>query len=738
MNKVFACAVALWLAFAAPLFASAAEQTTFGSEPWHELSLAQMGLANGIVFHGGQHDAGIRFGLPIDQLVTKAQLQLDIQSNTALLGSHMSLQLMVNGQVIGNIPLSSVSQQATAFQLDIPVLLVTSSNVLSFQLNSQDNSELCYQNDQQVQQIQILPSSKVQVQLQQLVISDDLSYFPKPFWDEQEMLGQPINMVFGQQVSAQNVSAASMLASWFGSQASYRGVTFQAFKGRLPNGNGIVFGHPGEHIGRLTLPNDEQTRLTVVSNPLNPSYKLLLVVGRDDDAMRSAVYRLTQGDFAAQTRSVAVTHQALPKSAPYDAPKWIDTTAPVKLKSLIQSDQQMKVTGIWHEPIHFAFRAAPDLFLWEGDTIALDLGYRFPSADWIDEDHSALNVTFNGQFLADLSVNKRGVLEDLWRKLGGDTRQEQSVVAIHPYQIYGDNQLSLYFNVKPNANAPCSTLTDNNIKSQVDSQSSIDLSQTQHFSLLPNLSFFVGAGFPFTRLADFSQTALLLPSEPSSAELQTLLSLTARAGNSTGTLIGANRVWLGMPTDVHALDNLDVLAVATLRDQQTNHALLAGSPFSLQDNTLHVRTISRGQTLKNWLQGYWQLNTLEADRYLSSSQTWRAFISYASPWSADRTVVVASATSESELLKLDGDLQSSEINAGIRGDVAVITDSNGVKSFQVAPQFPTGQLPWYQMTIWYANQHSALFALLASVVSLLMGWALYHRLVIRAGKRLKH
>ncbi|MBV5462389.1 cellulose biosynthesis cyclic di-GMP-binding regulatory protein BcsB, partial [Klebsiella pneumoniae] len=29
------------------------------------------------------------------------------------------------------------------------------------------------------------------------------------------------------------------------------------------------------------------------------------------------------------------------------------------------------------------FRAAPDLYLWDGETIPLQVGYRFPSESWI-------------------------------------------------------------------------------------------------------------------------------------------------------------------------------------------------------------------------------------------------------------------------------------------------------------------------------------------------------------------
>jgi hypothetical protein len=29
----------------------------------------------------------------------------------------------------------------------------------------------------------------------------------------------------------------------------------------------------------------------------------------------------------------------------------------------------MTVSGVWHEPLRVAFRAAPDLYLWDGETI---------------------------------------------------------------------------------------------------------------------------------------------------------------------------------------------------------------------------------------------------------------------------------------------------------------------------------------------------------------------------------
>ena len=49
----------------------------------------------------------------------------------------------------------------------------------------------------------------------------------------------------------------------------------------------------------------------------------------------------------------------------------------------------------------------------------------------------------------------------------------------------------------------------------------------------------------------------------------------------------------------------------------------------------------------------------------------------------------------------------------MRGDTAIITDENGIRSFRVGPQFPSGEMPWYMMVVWYASQHSVLMALAA-------------------------
>lgn len=305
--------------------------------------------------------------------------------------------------------------------------------------------------------------------------------------------------------------------------------------------------------------------------------------------------------------------------------------------------------------------------------------------------------------------------------------------------IYGDNQLSLYFNIVPKKNAPCSTLLNNNIKSRIDDDSWIDLSHTRHFALLPNLSYFVGASFPFTRLADYSETVLMLPVNPSETQIATLFDMAARSGNATGTALGHNRVVFGVPTGGSFLELLrdrDVLAVSGMDQHDFNRALLANSPFVTHDSTLGVREPSSWQKVQRWIAGDWAAEGLEADRYFSSNEAWRGFISFRSPWNDTRLVVLALGSNDEQLSHLHDDLTSAKINAGIRGDAAIITNENGVRSFRVGEQFPSGEMPPQMKVVWYANQHSALLAILSLLVGSLVGGMVYRVLKKRERKRL--
>ncbi|WJY15204.1 cellulose biosynthesis cyclic di-GMP-binding regulatory protein BcsB [Pectobacteriaceae bacterium CE90] len=728
-----------WLPSIVNAVGSTADTVSPGYQPLSSsITVAQMGQPQGITLEGGQTQAGIIFTLPGDHIVTNARLDLALRVSPELAKLNTSIQLMLNGQPLGSVPLDVAAGEMANYQLDIPPEMIVSNNNLSFRIDGADRLQ-CERDSATRYNLTILPSTRLQLEGQQLDLGTHISHFPQPFIDPLQMTPATVSMVFPAAVTPAQVSAAALVASWLGMKMDGRKVTFPVLRDSLPQKNGIVFGLPGERIGTLALPQVTSPTLQLINNPVNPVYKLMLVIGKDEAQLRQAAYRLVSQPLTGDGSSLTVTPQIIPLRKAYDAPRWITTDHPVRLRDLLRKDQSMTVSGMWHDALHINFRAAPDLFLWDGQTIPVQLNYRFPAESWIDEDHSFLNVMLNGTFLRNLTVDKTGLLQHLWQKLGGDIRQESYTLKIDPYLIYGYNQFQLYFNIHAKANAPCGVLLSNNIKSQIIDSSFIDLTKTRHFTMLPNLSYFIGAAYPFSRLADYAQTVMMLPKAPSNVEISLLLDLAGRAGDSTGVSLNHNHVMFGMPASAverQKLDNSDVLAVSSLQQTGFNQQMLADSPYNANGHTLGVSTPNVWEHLRNLLSGDWGRTSMEADRYFSSNGDWRGFISYRSPWNPKRVVVMATGSSDEQLLKLYGDLNTSHINAAIRGDTTIITDENGARSFRVGPQFPRGEMPWYLMLVWYASQHSALLAVLGLLLATILGVGLTGVLKRQAEKRM--
>ncbi len=148
---------------------------------------------------------------------------------------------------------------------------------------------------------------------------------------------------------------------------------------------------------------------------------------------------------------------------------------------------------------------------------------------------------------------------------------------------------------------------NNNIKSRITDDSWIDLSNTRHFSLLPNLSYFVGASFLLAAGGLFTNHAAA-GGKPSETQVATLLNLAARSGNATGTALANNRVVLGIPSGGAGLQYLhdrDVLAVSALDQKTFNQRLLEDSPYYQTDNQLGVRESGLSSKVQRWLAGDW-------------------------------------------------------------------------------------------------------------------------------------
>lgn len=715
---------------------------TFNPSIESTLSVSQMGQTAGLMLSDWQRQSGVTFTLPADWVVTDGNLLLDIEVSPALMESDAELHLMFNGQPLSTHRLNRLHEAKVTYKIAIPAAMIVSRNNLSFSIESSSNDAtlLCEKGASNKYWVKVLPTTHLQLENQVLNIGQNMGRFPLPFFDPHAMQPTNVEVIFSENKRPEDVVAAAIVSSYLGKLTRYNNLGFQVLQDALPEQNGIIFARPGEKIGQLTLPQADGPTLQIIDNPLNPVYKLLLVMGSNSAEMRQAAYRLVSQPLPEKTALLAVKPVTIPVRQPYDAPRWIDTTKPVSFSQLVANVDELSVSGVFHDAVRVAFRAAPDLFMWDGRNVPLQIDYRFPTDNWIDENKSQLSATINGTFLRNLPINKGGLLELFWHQFGGDIRQESYDLPLPPYLIYGDNMLEFYFSIVPKDNTSCNPANSDTVKSHIGPDSYIDLSNTYHFTELPNLSYYVGASYPFSILADFSQTVLLLAEKPTITEVQTLLNLVARAGAATGMAIENVDIRFGLPANAAESPQFkgrNVLVVASLAQRELYQRLLPQTPFALGNNgALTVKEEPTLVKLQSYLKGNWRTQGIDADRYLSSISDWRGFLSFRSVWDPQRVVVVASASTDDGLNDIYADLQSAKINAGIRGDLAVITDQNGVRSFQVGEQFPSGELPWYLIFIWYASKHVVLLSLSGLAISVVLGLSLYILLRKHATKRL--
>lgn len=122
-----------------PVSGSAAPEVIPVAPVWGgDLNLAQMGMPDGIILSGGQRQGGVSFTLPSDQVVIHSQLSLAVRVSPEMASRNATLQLMLNGQPLGTLPLGADGEDVSHYQLDIPPALMVSSNNLSVKINDGD------------------------------------------------------------------------------------------------------------------------------------------------------------------------------------------------------------------------------------------------------------------------------------------------------------------------------------------------------------------------------------------------------------------------------------------------------------------------------------------------------------------------------------------------------------------------------------------------------------------------
>ncbi|MGI4860806.1 MAG: cellulose biosynthesis cyclic di-GMP-binding regulatory protein BcsB [Janthinobacterium lividum] len=706
----------------------------------YTLNFKQLGILYPPELRGTDGTVGIPFAVRSDELVTGAKLHLVYSYSPALITNLSHLKVMVNGVVAATVPLPK-EQAGMPVTRDIAIepRMVSDFNQLSVQLIGHYTMQ-CEDPSHSSLWTNLSNASSLELTVAPLPQANDLSALPLPFFDRRDIRRLALPFVFGATPGNATLEAAGIVSSWFGALAGYRGAVFPVELNQLPtSGNAVVFATSDERPAGLTLPAIQGPTIAIATQPNDPKARLLLVLGRDANELKTAASALALGQMSLNGQSVTVTAlRGVEPRKPYDAPNWVPSDRAVRFGEL-NALSGLGVSGYNPDLIRLNLRLPPDLFAWRMNGIPLHLIYRFtprPSAD-----KSTLNISVNDNFVASLRIPAYAAgglgLDALSGTVSADGTASRAVDLVIPsYLLPSQSQMQFHYYYDYVKNGACRDVPLDNVRGAIDPNSTLDLSAFPHYIAMPDLAAFGNSGFPFTRLADLSETAVVLPDSPSASDYGTYLAALGVLGASTG--YPALGVTLAHAADVKTVADKDLLLIGTPSSQSLLQGWADSMPFSgnASTDTFNVSSFAFG--LLDWWHGTDRaaLGPRHAHLSLSGGSGDALVMGFESPLKTGRSVVAlvsSTAQNQAELLNM---LMDADLVKQLQGGLAVV-HARTVSSIASGDVYYTGRLPPLEYLRWALSAHPLLLALAGLVLAIVIAALLYRMLRRLAARRLK-
>ena len=696
------------------------------------LSLRDLGAFGPMTMRGSSTIQGVLFGVRQDEVVTDARLSLSGAVSPSLIPDQSNVTVTLNEQYVGTIP---VTQGHAEFgPLDMPVnpVFFQDRNRLNFRFTGRYTQD-CNDPLSGLLWATVSDRSTLTLTIARLPPQRDLARLPRPLFDENIRTRLVLPFVLTGNPNNETLQAAGIVASWFGKLADFRTARFPVSSEIPREGNAVLVLSGREAPAGIGLPAINGPTVAEIPNPNDPLSTILVVAGRTGGEAITAATALAMGSRVMSGQATTAQIDALPPRKPYDAPAWIPTDRPVRLGELVDASS---LQGVGYVPgtFHVPFRTAPDLYTWRRRPFEADLQFRAPPGPVVDVAASRLDVSINGIYLRSYSLAPTDTGWDwVLRNLGYSQPVRRAATPIPLYTVFGQNDLQMFFDARPMHRGECTAIPED-IHMSVDPDSMLDLTRAYHLGSLPNLAYFINSGFPFTRMADLSDTVVVLPVQPASVEISAYLGLMGSLGALTG--LPVNRVTIARTTDAATLGDKDVLVVSTLAHVGGAADLLRRSPYSVQGTSLKV-------ALPTALDDIWHLfgdRTAEARRKAATvvntglGERSAVLIGAESPLARGRSVVALLAGTPQGLDAMLDAMQDTKLVPNIQGDLTVLAGGT-TSGYRGGGTYTVGDLPLWLWPEWWLQDQSGAIVISMIVAAFILGLCLYRLLRWRAARR---
>ena len=316
------------------------------------------------------------------------------------------------------------------------------------------------------------------------------------------------------------------------------------------------------------------------------------------------------------------------------------------------------------------------------------------------------------------------------RLLSAASGQEKrsTTVGLPVDHLFPANTLTIEFSIEGSQPAGGHTTPEQAIRRD----SSLDLSGLAHYIEMPRLDLFASSGFPFTKFADLSETAVILPHSLSGQQASLYLALLGFFGARTG--YPALRVSVLYPS--RGRGGTKHLLVIGGGDEEGAAALTDSGPARVDSGGIRISPRPDMLSFLPWRKSADE-SRLASDVLIADPPP-AAFISeFASPFGQPATVVSFQARNASQYSDLEQVFGENTHLADIQGNLSLLQDGQ-LHSFTLkAKTYSYGNLRWDESWRNWAKQHYWVLPLLLLLVTIILGSQLNAWLEARARLRLE-
>lgn len=699
-----------------------------------DVSLSQMGAYGAIKLRGLDPTSTLNVAIRNDEVVTAAKLKLSYTYSPSLIYELSHLKIYLNGEVVATLPLEkALAGQPVTREVDLDPRLFTDFNRVSVQLIAHYTLDHCEDPYHSSLWADISPDTVLNLTTSRIGLPNSLALLPAPFFDRRDNRRLVVPFVLPAQVDAPTLRAAGVVSSWLGALAGWRGARFPVAQTPPADSHAIAFALPKAQPAGLNLGEIKGPTVWVMPNPASPpesGYKLLVIAGRDEKELLLAANALVLGQAGMSgSEAIVKTVDLGPERKPYDAPNWTPVNRPVLFKELVTDPGQLQASGFNPPAIRIDMRLPPDLFAWARHSVPLDVRYRYTAPSAYND--SVLNVGINDQLLRSVRLrpaSPSGVERQFNVPLlaGTEARGEEEirVPALH---IGGNNQFQFQFHMDSQKTGLCVSTATDSARAGIEPDSSIDFSQFVHYTAMPNLAFFATSGYPFTRMADLADTAMVVPDTPDAKEAEAALTVLGQLGRWSG--LPALRVSLVPASAVDSVRDRDLLVIGT----GSSSALLAkwgkALPMLIASSqtelSLREPSTPDGRVVSGAM----------GRAAMSVNGPVAALVGFESPLAKRRSVVALAANTSDQLGSLLDVLGDDAKVGEVRGDLTVVRGKL-VTALSVGNTYYVGHLPWYAWLWVHISRYPALMAIAGILAGLFVALTVFWALGRIAARRL--